>query len=80
MFATSLSKLFFDMHQESIPISGLWFRSNANGTRIDVLIEIDKEWKEVASFSGNGQGITSHIVEPLGIRVAIQCEQPMEIN
>lgn len=68
------------MPQEPISITGLWFRSNHTGERMDVLIETDGEWKEVASFRGGGQGVTSHIIEPLGLRVAIQEERPTEVD
>jgi len=68
------------MPQEPLPISGLWFRANAQGTRIIVLVEFEGRWYEVAEFKGAGDGPTSHIVEPLGLRVAIQEGKPAQIH
>ncbi len=65
------------MKQEPIAISGLWFRSNAEGSRIAVLIEVDGKWQEIAELPGNAQGPMSHIIEPLGMRSAIEKQKPI---
>ena len=63
------------MRQEPIPVTGLWFRSDHTGRKMRVLIEVDDKWQEVAEFNGDAQGVTSHIIEPLGLRVVIDGEQ-----
>lgn len=68
------------MLKEPIAISGLWFRTNAAGTRIDVLIEVDGKWQEVAELPGIGQGPGSHIIEPLGMREAIKEQKPIKVQ
>ena len=68
------------MKQEPIAISGLWFRSNAEGSRITVLIEVDGKWQQVAELPGNAQGPTSHIIEPSGMRSAIEQQKPIQAH
>lgn len=67
------------MNQEPIPITGMWFRSDHTGRRMTVLIEVNGQWHEVAEFEGTGQGVTSHTIEPLGLRVAIDRKRPQQI-
>lgn len=66
--------------QEPIPITGLWFCSNATGGRVIVLIEVDGEWYEVAAMKGDGQGPISHCIHPSGLRGAMECGRPNEIH
>lgn len=66
--------------QEPIAISGLWFRSDATGKRVIILIEVDGEWHEVAAMKGDGQGPLSHCIHPLGLREAMERRQPKEIH
>lgn len=66
--------------QEPIAISGLWFRTNHTGTRIDVLIEVDGKWHEVAELPGTGEGVGSEIIEPLGLREAMEKQKPIKVH
>jgi hypothetical protein len=58
-----------------ISISGIWVRSDHTGRRITLLIEVDGQWEEIIEMKGDGQGITSHIIEPLALRNAIEDKQ-----
>lgn len=66
--------------QEPIAISGLWFRTDHTGRRVDVLIEVDGKWHEVAYLPGTGQGVGSEIIEPLGLREAIEKRKPIGVH
>jgi hypothetical protein len=68
------------MKQEPITISGLWFRTNHTGTRVDVLIEVNGLWHKVAELPGTGQGVGSEIIEPLGLREAIERQKPIQVH
>jgi hypothetical protein len=54
--------------QQPIEVSGIWLRLNDDDNRIEVLAEVDGDWRLVIT-EYNG-GLFSHIVEPLGIRSA----------
>jgi hypothetical protein len=58
-------------------ISGMWFRSDHTGRRLTLLIEVDGQWEEIVELKGDGQGITSHIIEPLALRNAIEDKRPI---
>jgi len=45
-----------------------------------VLIEVDGKWHEVAELPGDGSGPTSYIIEPLGLRSAIEEQKPNLIH
>lgn len=51
-----------------VPITGIWLRSEGEGAAIEVLAEVDGEWRTVISQAFGD--LISHIVEPLGIRHA----------
>lgn len=65
--------------QDAIEITGVWFCSNHTGTRIDVKFEIDGEWRTLFELPGNGQGLISHIIEPLGIRNILETGNPCKV-
>ncbi len=51
-----------------IAVSGIWLRDGAEPGEIEVLAEVDGQWRTVIRQRVEPDGITSHIVEPLGIR------------
>lgn len=60
-----------------LSISGVWVRSDHTGRRITLLMEVDGQWEEVIEMKGDGQGIASHIIEPLALRNAIEDKRPI---
>jgi hypothetical protein len=49
-----------------VPVTGIWLRDGQQEDEIEVLAEIDGEWRTVIVETVGG--ILSHIVEPLGMR------------
>ena len=61
---------------EPVPITGVWLRGGADSA-LEVLVEIDKQWRLVIVESGSSD-LISHIVEPLGIRHGTPVGNPSE--
>lgn len=59
------------MSQAPIPITGVWLRTaggeSGPGRRLEVLVEVDGNWRLIQSEPTNHDGEISHITEPLGI-------------
>lgn len=55
-----------------VPVMGIWLRKSPDhyAGRIEVLAEVDGEWRQVIAYPNPHDGPISHIVEPAGIRSA----------
>lgn len=51
-----------------VPITGIWLRNRLDTNELEVLAEVDGEWRVVIVQHYRDGDAISHIVEPLGIR------------
>jgi hypothetical protein len=54
--------------QTPVPVSGIWLRSRIEPPRLEVLAEINGEWRLAIREVNDDTNHISHIVEPLGMR------------
>lgn len=56
--------------QAPVEITGVWLRDGNDDHDLAVLVEVDGEWRLVIATQHSPGALLSHIVEPLGIRMA----------
>jgi hypothetical protein len=58
--------------KEPVSVTGIWLRKSPDhyDGRVEVLAEVDGQWRKAIEYPNPHDGPISHIVEPAGIRNA----------